>query len=74
MAARTTRVGVALVAATAAYLAITYYVFEMVNERMGVDGLARYDRGNNQGKGGGVGGDGEEQPRERDPVSYIQVV
>ena len=37
-------------------LAITYYVFEMVNERMGVDGLARYDRGNNQGKGGGLGG------------------
>jgi len=40
-------------------LAITYCVFEMVNERMGVDGLARYewyDGGNTHGKGGGVGG------------------
>ena len=33
-------------------LAITYCVFEMVNERMGVDGLARYDGGNTHGKGG----------------------
>ena len=37
-------------------LAITYCVFEMVNERMGVDGLARYDGGNTHGKGGGGGG------------------
>ena len=37
-------------------LAITYCVFEMVNERMGVDGLARYDGGNTHGKGGEVGG------------------
>ena len=36
-------------------LAITYCVFEMVNERMGVDGLARYDGGNTHGKGGGGG-------------------
>ena len=37
-------------------LAITYCVFEMDKERMGVDGLARYDGGNTHGKGGGVGG------------------